>query len=88
MTDFGAFSVTTHGPLSQADFLTSLGFLPRLEGLLRNAKADRKELIESGAKRLVDTLGMGKEYKVMGITPKSMVGECFPFGRMETVVGA
>lgn len=50
---------------------------------------ERKKEIESSAKRLIDGLGMGAQYKVMGVTPKSKqssgVGgkgkkeECFPF---------
>ncbi|KAK4703114.1 NADH dehydrogenase [ubiquinone] 1 alpha subcomplex assembly factor 7, partial [Phenoliferia sp. Uapishka_3] len=76
--------VTSHGPLQQKDFLTSLGLQPRLEGLLRKAKDDRRGEIESAAKRLVDKAGMGSEYKVMAITPKKEGegerAECFPFG--------
>lgn len=59
--------------------------MPRLERLLRGATSDeRRKEIESAAKRLVDGLGMGKQYQVMGITPKGDVpgvkeGECFPF---------
>jgi NADH dehydrogenase [ubiquinone] 1 alpha subcomplex assembly factor 7 len=51
---------------------------------LRSAKEERKSEIESAAKRLVDGLGMGSQYKVMGITPKTREGEqgeCFPFGQ-------
>ncbi|GAA5870620.1 hypothetical protein JCM8547_002064 [Rhodosporidiobolus lusitaniae] len=66
---------TTHGPLPQSRFLTSLGLQPRLAGLLRNAKMEeRRKEIESAARRLVDQGGMGGQYKVMGITPKR-VGE-------------
>lgn len=66
--------------MDQSAFLHSLGFDPRLRGLLKNAADDRKVEIESAAKRLVDILGMGKQYKVMAITPKgSDVVDCFPF---------
>ncbi|KAI5475863.1 DUF185 family protein [Pseudohyphozyma bogoriensis] len=71
--------VSTHGPITQSDFLQHLGMEPRLEGLMKNASPERKKDIESAAKRLIDPLGMGKEYKVMAITPKGSVGECFPF---------
>lgn len=72
---------TTHGPLPQADFLNSLGLLARLRGLLAKAPEERKSEIESAAKRLVDTMAMGKEYKVMAITPavQGVEAECFPF---------
>ncbi|ORY91491.1 S-adenosyl-L-methionine-dependent methyltransferase [Leucosporidium creatinivorum] len=74
---------TSHGPLPQSTFLTSLGLQPRLAGLLRAATPERKKEIESAAKRLIDSTGMGSQYKVMAITPKRTEGapeeECFPF---------
>ncbi|BGP14915.1 hypothetical protein JCM10213v2_002870 [Rhodosporidiobolus nylandii] len=77
---------TTHGPLPQSRFLTSLGLQPRLAGLLRAAPSDeRRKEIESAAKRLVDKGGMGEQYKVMAITPKAdgkkegQDGGVFPF---------
>lgn len=49
--------------------MKQLGLPLRLQGLLRAAKTDkRREEIRSAAKRLVDPVGMGKEYQVMGIT--------------------
>ncbi|KAL8277861.1 hypothetical protein RQP46_009680 [Phenoliferia psychrophenolica] len=42
--------VISHGPLTQSDFLTSLGLQPRLEGLLRKATDERRGEIESAAK--------------------------------------
>lgn len=84
-------SVTSHGPLPQSTFLTSLGLQPRLAGLLRAASPERKKEIESAAKRLIDSTGMGSQYKVMAITPKKAEGavreECFPFLE-ETAAGA
>ncbi|GAA5974542.1 hypothetical protein JCM5350_001183 [Sporobolomyces pararoseus] len=78
---------TPHGPLTQSKFLTSLGLAPRLAALMRSATSDeRKKEIESSAKRLIDGLGMGGQYKVMGVTPKQpssetgkKKGDCFPF---------
>ncbi|GAA5955386.1 hypothetical protein JCM3765_006762 [Sporobolomyces pararoseus] len=77
---------TPHGPLTQSKFLTSLGLAPRLAALMRSATSDeRKKEIESSAKRLIDGLGMGGQYKVMGVTPKTTSsepgkkGDCFPF---------
>ncbi|KAK4056623.1 hypothetical protein OIO90_002471 [Microbotryomycetes sp. JL221] len=60
---------TCHEPMTQASFLYSLGLEPRLQGLLRQAKPERKKDIESAAKRLVDPTGMGTQYKVMMLTP-------------------
>ncbi|GAA5839478.1 hypothetical protein JCM11251_002736 [Rhodosporidiobolus azoricus] len=86
MSDFA----TTHGPIPQSRFLTSLGLQPRLASLLRNAPTEeRRKEIESAAKRLVDVgvEGMGGQYRVMGVTPKKGKGqgegmeaeEVFPF---------
>ncbi|GAA5882074.1 hypothetical protein JCM16303_005591 [Sporobolomyces ruberrimus] len=78
---------TPHGPLTQSKFLTSLGLAPRLASLMRSApNEERKKDIESAAKRLIDGLGMGGQYKVMGVTPKGRTEatggkkeQCFPF---------
>lgn len=90
LTNLSYLSATTHGPLPQSTFLYSLGLEPRLNGLLKNVTEARRKEIESAAKRLVDPLGMGKEYKVMGITSKSKGGvegeECFPFVKDVVVV--
>ena len=48
-----------------------LGLPLRLEGLLEETKtAEQREEIRSAAAKLVNPTGMGKEYKVMGITSK------------------
>lgn len=61
--------MATHGPLEQADFLERMGIGLRVNALLRSAKSDeRRGSIEAGATRLVDRNGMGKEYKVLGVT--------------------
>ena len=59
----------THGPLSQADFLTRMGLQLRVQALTRATTGeDRKEVIESAAKRLVDPAGMGNQYKFLAVT--------------------
>lgn len=46
-----------------------MGLQLRVDALVRNAKTDeRRTAIRDAAKRLVDPVGMGKEYQVMGIT--------------------
>ena len=46
-----------------------MGLRLRVDALVRNAKTDeRRTAIRDAAKRLVDPVGMGKEYQVMGIT--------------------
>jgi len=58
-----------HGPISQSMFLTRMGMHMRVEALKRAAKTQqRKNSIDKAASRLVDTLGMGNEYQVLGIT--------------------
>lgn len=73
----------SHGPITQRDFLINLGMGSRLEALLSAAKTEERRVdIMSAAKRLVDPLGMGAQYKVMGITSKVMESEqekVFPF---------
>ncbi|KIR81893.1 hypothetical protein I306_01204 [Cryptococcus gattii EJB2] len=79
---------TSLGPISQAQFLLSLGIQPRLRKLLDTAPLDRREAIEKGAKRLIDVLGMGSQYQVMGVVsgePEMKEG-IYPFSvKKETV---
>jgi len=61
--------VTIHGPTPQSTFLERMGLRLRVNALVRNAKTDeRRSAIWDAAKRLVDPVGMGKEYQVMGFT--------------------
>jgi hypothetical protein len=46
--------------------------------LLASAEGERKEDIRKGATRLIDTLGMGSQYQIMGIEPDGE-GEVYPF---------
>ncbi|KAG1739172.1 S-adenosyl-L-methionine-dependent methyltransferase [Suillus paluster] len=77
--------VSTHGPISQRDFLTRMGIEIRAGALMRSASSpERKKAIEEGANRLVDPLGMGEQYKVLGVVAKSSeegqaVDEVWPF---------
>lgn len=67
--------LATYGPISQGAFLERMGVELRLLYLLKAAETDkRRKEIREAAMRLVDPIGMGKEYQVMGIankTPKS-----------------
>ena len=63
--------VTAYGPISQGAFLERMGLELRLQSLLKAAGTDRRQKeIRDAAGRLVDSIGMGKEYQVMGITNK------------------
>ena len=68
-------SVLTHGPISQADFLTRMGIDVRVEALKSQAAPERAEEIEKAAKRLTDLTGMGKQYQVLGFTSETIPGE-------------
>ncbi|KAG1781736.1 S-adenosyl-L-methionine-dependent methyltransferase [Suillus placidus] len=78
--------VSTHGPISQRNFLTRMGIEIRAAALVRSSSSlERKKAIEDGASRLIDPLGMGEQYKVLGVVAKSRaeegqdVGEVWPF---------
>lgn len=61
-----SLDITAYGPITQKDFLQSLGIQARIETLFRNAKtsAARKSLLD-GAERLMDPEAMGRIYKVL-----------------------
>ncbi|KAL4072733.1 hypothetical protein V8B97DRAFT_1958167 [Scleroderma yunnanense] len=63
--------VTPLGTLRQEEFLNCLGIQLRAASLIRSAmNAERRKVIEGGVNRLVDPLGMGSQYAVLGITSK------------------
>ncbi|KAG2110250.1 S-adenosyl-L-methionine-dependent methyltransferase [Suillus discolor] len=71
--------VSTHGPISQRNFLTCMGIEIRAAALVRSASSlERKKAIEDGANRLIDPCGMGEQYKVLGAVAKGR-GEIWPF---------
>ncbi|KAN0134541.1 S-adenosyl-L-methionine-dependent methyltransferase [Lactarius tabidus] len=58
-----------HGPLSQRSFLLQMGLGTRVSALQRAAASpERGDALAEATARLVDPAGMGKEYKVMGLT--------------------
>ncbi|ORZ17675.1 S-adenosyl-L-methionine-dependent methyltransferase [Absidia repens] len=61
--------VTTNGPVTQSEFLQSLGIQVRMEMLLKNAtsRPARNNIIES-FKRLLDPAAMGRIYKVLAFS--------------------
>jgi NADH dehydrogenase [ubiquinone] 1 alpha subcomplex assembly factor 7 len=69
------------GPMTQREFLISLGLAPRLDRLLQAATTtERKMNIASAARRLIMEDGMGGQYKVMGIAPAWRKGRgVYPF---------
>ncbi|ORY81601.1 S-adenosyl-L-methionine-dependent methyltransferase [Protomyces lactucae-debilis] len=65
--------IYAHGPVEQGHWLHRLGIGARATVLARNAKmeSDRKR-IEGEYKRLVESVAMGKVYKVMAITTRDV----------------
>lgn len=47
------------------------------------ATPERKDDIRKGATRLIDALGMGSQYQVMGITTTNPEVEVYPFPKPE-----
>jgi NADH dehydrogenase [ubiquinone] 1 alpha subcomplex assembly factor 7 len=72
------------GPLSQMQFLMALGLQTRLSKLIDNApNDDRRRDLQQAVKRLIDPLGMGTQYQVMGVAPledgEAMSEAVYPF---------
>ncbi|KAI9439742.1 DUF185-domain-containing protein [Lactarius indigo] len=62
-------TATAYGPLSQRSFLLHMGIGTRVSALQRAASSPaRADALSEAAARLVDPAGMGREYKVMGVT--------------------
>lgn len=73
--------VTSLGTLRQGEFLERLGVQLRAASLIRAAPTmERKKAIEDDVSRLVDPLGMGGQYAVLGITSEKKGDQgCWPF---------
>lgn len=57
-----------HGPMTQRDFLASLGLKLRVKKLVEDNPPSRTKDIEQAASRLVDLTGMGTQYKVFCVS--------------------
>lgn len=75
--DFATFKtvasqrVRVHGPVTQGEFLKSLGIEQRGESLAANATDEQRRDIIHALQRLTATAEMGSLFKVMGLTPHS-----------------
>ena len=86
--DFAAFAracrdrgCSVDGPITQAAFLMGLGLAERAATLRGAARPDQIGLIEAGAQRISDPLGMGGRFKVMCVRSASVpVLPPFPTG--------
>lgn len=63
-----------------------MGISARVDALRHAAvSSDRADALGKGVARLVDPVGMGRQYKVMGVTGGREVGEVWPFIAGEVV---
>jgi SAM-dependent MidA family methyltransferase len=72
--DFAAFAhecqgrgLALDGPVTQSEFLLGLGLAERTAKLLASAQATQVGLIEAGAQRISDPLGMGGRFKAVAV---------------------
>jgi SAM-dependent MidA family methyltransferase len=60
------------GPITQSEFLLKMGLVERAEKLMASAPSDQVGLLEAGARRIADPMGMGGLFKVMCARSKSV----------------
>uniref|UniRef100_A0A0W0G7W7 Protein arginine methyltransferase NDUFAF7 n=1 Tax=Moniliophthora roreri TaxID=221103 RepID=A0A0W0G7W7_MONRR len=79
--------VPVYNPLTQSQFLQSMGLKERLIKLLERNRGDpdKAKRIEEAALRLVSPSGMGGQYSVMGVSSNG--GTAYPFLPEEMVEG-
>jgi NADH dehydrogenase [ubiquinone] 1 alpha subcomplex assembly factor 7 len=53
------------GPITQAEFLLKMGLVERAQKLMASARSDEIGLLEAGARRIADPMGMGGLFKVV-----------------------
>lgn len=78
--------ISVYGPITQKDFLQSLGIQARVEQLFKSAKTSeaRKTLLD-GAERLMDPEAMGRIYKVLAFSKNAKTkGEPVGFENKQT----
>lgn len=78
--------ISVYGPITQKDFLQSLGIQARVEQLFKGAKTSeaRKTLLD-GAERLMDPEAMGRIYKVLAFSKNANTkGEPVGFENKQT----
>ncbi|KAF8121754.1 S-adenosyl-L-methionine-dependent methyltransferase [Boletus edulis] len=72
--------VTPHGTLSQGTFLNEVGVQLRADRLIKAAPTgERRTAIAESVNRLVDPLGMGGQYAVLGMTTTPKEEAVWPF---------
>jgi NADH dehydrogenase [ubiquinone] 1 alpha subcomplex assembly factor 7 len=74
-----ALGLAAYGPMPQGEFLLKLGLDARLERLCRDATAEQKAALVSGAARLADPRRMGVLFKVLALQSSGLAPPP-PFG--------
>jgi NADH dehydrogenase [ubiquinone] 1 alpha subcomplex assembly factor 7 len=77
--DAEALGLRAYGAMPQGEFLLRLGLSERRDRLLEAARPEQRELIASGAARLVDPSQMGILFKVLALTSDGLAPPP-PFG--------
>jgi NADH dehydrogenase [ubiquinone] 1 alpha subcomplex assembly factor 7 len=67
-----ALGLAVDGPITQSEFLLGMGLAERAEKLMAVARPDQVGLLEAGARRIADPLGMGGRFKVVCIRSPSV----------------
>jgi NADH dehydrogenase [ubiquinone] 1 alpha subcomplex assembly factor 7 len=62
-----AAELLVDGPITQTEFLLKMGLVERTQALMREARADQVNAIETGARRIADPDGMGGLFKVVAV---------------------
>ena len=70
--EFRGADMLVDGPITQTEFLLKMGLVERAQALLREARADQVNAIETGARRIADPDGMGGLFKVMAVRSKGV----------------
>jgi NADH dehydrogenase [ubiquinone] 1 alpha subcomplex assembly factor 7 len=65
--EFRNVKLLVDGPITQTEFLLKMGLVERAQALMREARADQVNTIETGARRIADPDGMGGLFKVMAV---------------------
>jgi NADH dehydrogenase [ubiquinone] 1 alpha subcomplex assembly factor 7 len=70
--EFRQANVLVDGPMTQTEFLLKMGLVERTQVLMRQARADQVNGIETGARRIADPDGMGGLFKVMAVRSRGV----------------
>jgi NADH dehydrogenase [ubiquinone] 1 alpha subcomplex assembly factor 7 len=65
--EFRSAGLLVDGPITQTEFLLKMGLVERAQVLMREARAEQVNMIETGVRRIADPDGMGGLFKVMAV---------------------